>query len=156
MAIDAKKYDIFVKIRGAEDADYKGLGCHLAYENLMHPGTRDLMGKLCAGIPKEGEPDDNGKRLKAKKFDNGSITYVYNPTATDGRKMIFDAFDNEEEDVKLTIKLVLNDKGAGTAGTYIERDVLVTSCVPEEDDDSFVEKATLEFLNAPKKTDKVA
>ena len=156
MAISATKYNFLVKLQGAEDTDYKGVGCHISFENLLHKGTRDLKGKRCMGIPADGEPDDNGKRLKAKKFDNGSITYAYNPQATDGRKIINDAYDDEDVDVKLTIKFILDDKGTGTTGTYIERDVLVTSCEPLEDDEEFVEKATFEFLNAPRKTDKVA
>ena len=156
MGISSDKYNFFVKPQGAEDTEYKGVGCHLSYENLLHKGTRDIAGKRCMSIPADGEPDDNGKRLKAKKFDNGSITYVYSPQATDGRKTINDAFDDEDVDVKLTIKFILNDKRTGTAGTYIERDVLITSCEPQDDDDEFVEKATMEFLNAPRKTDKAA
>jgi len=156
MAINADKYNLFVKLRGAADTEYKAVGCHLSYENIMNKGTRDLAGNNCMTIPVEGEIDDNGKRLKAKKYDSGSITYVYNPTATDGQKDINDAFDNEETDIKLTIKLVLDDKGTGTAGTYFERDVLITSCEPQADDGEYVEKVTMEFLNAPRKTDRVA
>lgn len=155
MAIDAKKYNLEVKLQSDAATAYVAFGCHLSYENLMDKGTRDLTGKNCMSIPASGEPDDNGKRLKAKKFDNGSITYVYAPTATDGRQMINDAFDNETTDIKLTIRLSLNDQGTGTAPTYIERDVLVTSVQPVEDDEEYVEKASLEFLNAPRKTDRV-
>ena len=151
MGINAKDYNVEVKPKGEADTAYVGVGCHLDYENLMHKGTRDLMGKTCPSLNKE----DNGKRLKAKKFDNGSVTYVYSPTATDGRKLLNDAYDNEETDIKLTIRLSLDDQGTGTSPTYVERDVLVTSCVPVNDDDEYVEKATLEFLNAPKTTARV-
>jgi len=152
MGIKSDKYNLEVKLKGEADTAYVGLGCHLEYENLMHKGTRDLSGKKCMSLDNE----DNGKRLKAKKFDNGSITYVYSPDATDGRKLLNDAYDDEETDIKLTIRLSLDDQGTGTAPTYVERDVLVTSCVPVPDDDEYVEKATLEFLNAPKTTPRVA
>jgi len=156
MAIDATKYNIFVKIRGEEDTEYKGVGCVLSYEGLLHKGTRDLAGSDCREIPANPSEMDNGKRLKAKKYDSGSITYVYNPTATDGQKILNDAFDEEELDIKLTIKMVLNDKGSGASATYFERDVLVTSCEPTEEDEQYVEKAAFQFLNAPRKTDRVA
>jgi len=151
--IDATKYNIFVKVQGTEDTEYKGVGCALGYENLLHEGTKDLKGKQCADI--QEDVDDNGKKLKKKKFDNGSITYTYLPTATDGRDVIKTAFDNEDEDVKLTIKLVLNDKGDGVSGTYSERDVLITAREVVPDDDELVEKVSMEFLNAPRKTDRV-
>lgn len=156
MAISAKLYNIKAKIRGAEDTTYVGVGCHTAFENLMHKGTRDLAGNPCKNLPAEGEVDDNGKRLKAKTFDNGSITYIYNPTATDGQKTINDAFDDETTDVKLTIQLSLDDKGTGSAPTIWTRDVLVSSVEIVENDDEYEEKVSLEFLNAPTKTDRVA
>lgn len=154
--INPEKYNLFIKPQGAEDTDYKPLGCVIGYENLMHKGTRDLKGNNCKNIPADGQPDDNGKRLKAKKFDNGSVTYIYDNVATDGRKTLNDAFNDEDNDVKLTIKLVLDDKiDGGVSGTYIERDVLVSSVEPIPNDDDLEEKVSLEFLNAPRTTDKV-
>jgi len=147
MEIKAEEYNLNVKLQSEEDTEYKPLGCVLEYENLMHEGTRDVAGKRCKNL----DSTDNGKRLKAKKFDNGSITYIYDYAATDGRKTIKDAFDNEAENIKLTITLILDDKpeGASTSATYITRDVLVTSIVPAADEDVYIEKVTLEFLNAP-------
>jgi len=141
MAINSSEYDVFVKEVGADDGTYKGVGCLLDLTGFLSKGSREVATSECKN---KGSVDE--KTLKKIKYADGSVKYNYDPAATDGKKVLNDAYDDGK--TKLTIRVEFDDTpDAGTHGTYIERDILVKE-INGENGENWEETASLEFLGA--------
>ena len=140
--IKSEEYDIFVKQKGADDSTYLGVGCVEDMSNILKRGSRNVTTRRCVD---KGSVEK--KQMTTIKHADGTIKYAFNLSDTSGKKMLNDAFDDENVDVELTIKIVLDDIGT-THSTYIERDVLVKE-ISIEPDVIWKETASLEFIGKP-------